>query len=73
MKAFPVVFASLFLVKAIVGQTANDAVSRTWITDVTIVSPERLDRVGTGSVLIEGDRIVRVERKQAGRSQRVRR
>ncbi len=36
--------------------------SRTWIADVTLVSPEKLDRVEIGSVLIENDRIVRVER-----------
>ncbi len=67
MKAYAVLFASLFVVKAIVGQTVDDAVSRTWITDVTIVSPERLDRVSTGSVLIEDDRIVRVDRKTGGK------
>jgi imidazolonepropionase-like amidohydrolase len=67
MRVFAVLFASLFVVKAIAGQTADDAVGRTWITDVTIVSPERLDRVSTGSVLIEGDRIVRVERKAGGK------
>jgi imidazolonepropionase-like amidohydrolase len=37
---------------------------RTWIADVTIVSPEKLDHVETGSVLIENDRIARVERKK---------
>jgi imidazolonepropionase-like amidohydrolase len=35
---------------------------QTWITNVRLVSPERLDRIATGSVLIEGSRIVRVER-----------
>jgi imidazolonepropionase-like amidohydrolase len=64
MKVFAIFFASLFFVTAIVAQTANEAVSRTWITDVTIVSPERLDRVQTGSVLIEDGRIVRVERRR---------
>src|SRR5215467_13686533 len=67
MKLFAVLFASIFLEMTAAGQTADDAVSRTWITDVTIVSPERLDHVSSGSVLIEGDRIVRVERKQRGK------
>ena len=38
------------------------AQTRTWITDVTIVSPERLDRIAKGSVLIENGVIVRVDR-----------
>ncbi len=47
---------------------ANPRVARaqnagpTWITDVTIVSPEKLDQVERGSVLIENGRIVRVVR-----------
>jgi imidazolonepropionase-like amidohydrolase len=64
MKGFAVFFASLFLVTAVAGQTANEAEGRTWITDVTIVSPERLDHVETGSVLIEDGRIVRVDRRR---------
>lgn len=43
----------------------GQAPERTWITDVSIVSPERLDRVETGNVLIENDRIVRVDRTKA--------
>ncbi|NHZ38772.1 amidohydrolase family protein [Massilia aquatica] len=35
---------------------------KTWIANVKLVSPERLDRIETGSVLIEGGRIARVER-----------
>jgi len=41
---------------------AADEANRIWITDVTIISPESLDHVGKGSVLIENGRIVRVER-----------
>jgi imidazolonepropionase-like amidohydrolase len=66
-KIFAVVFASLFPVLALAGQTSKQAASRTWITDVTIISPENLDHIGTGSVLIEGGRIVRVERKQGAK------
>lgn len=36
--------------------------AQTWITNVKLVSPEKLDRIETGSVLIEDERIVRVER-----------
>jgi imidazolonepropionase-like amidohydrolase len=38
---------------------------QTWITNVRLVSPEKLDRIEAGSVLIEDDRIVRVERDAA--------
>jgi imidazolonepropionase-like amidohydrolase len=37
--------------------------SRIWITDVTVVSPENLAELAKGSVLIENERIARVERK----------
>jgi imidazolonepropionase-like amidohydrolase len=65
MKIFTVLVLSVFAVAAVDGQTSTEAVNRTWITDVTIISPDRLDRVETGSVLIEDGRIVRVERRQA--------
>jgi imidazolonepropionase-like amidohydrolase len=41
---------------------AAEAPSRTWISGVSIVSPERLDRIETGNVLIEGGRIALVDR-----------
>jgi imidazolonepropionase-like amidohydrolase len=47
---------------------AAQAPARTWITDVTIISPEQLDRIERGSVLIENDRIVRVERKKGAKA-----
>jgi hypothetical protein len=40
----------------------GQAPARTWITDVTIVSPEQLDHIQRGNVLIEGGRIVQVDR-----------
>jgi len=67
MMKIAVLFVSFFSVGAVAGQTSKHAVSRTWITDVTIVSPENLDHIGTGSVLIEDGRIVRVERKQGAK------
>jgi hypothetical protein len=36
--------------------------NRTWITDVTIISPENLAHIERGSVLIENGRIVRIYR-----------
>jgi imidazolonepropionase-like amidohydrolase len=48
---------------ATIAQTAlKEAPDRIWIADVTIVSPERLDQIEKGSVLIENGRIARVER-----------
>jgi imidazolonepropionase-like amidohydrolase len=46
----------------------SQAADRTWITDVTIISPENLDRIVKGSVLIEDGRIVSVERNRAAKS-----
>ncbi|HEY8023138.1 MAG TPA: amidohydrolase family protein [Burkholderiaceae bacterium] len=43
------------------------AADRTWITDVTIVSPENLAHIEKGSVLIEDGNIVKVARGAAGK------
>jgi imidazolonepropionase-like amidohydrolase len=64
MKIFAVVFALLFPVAAFADSTSNQKANRIWITDVTIISPENLNRIEKGSVLIEGDRIASVERKK---------
>jgi hypothetical protein len=64
IKALTIFFAGFVSVTIIAAQSPNEAGGKTWITDVTIVSPERLDRVQTGSVLIEDGHIVRVERRQ---------
>jgi imidazolonepropionase-like amidohydrolase len=64
MGVFSSVLVLLFAVAAFAGPASNDPVSRRiWITDVTIVSPENLAHLERGSVLIENERIVRVERK----------
>jgi imidazolonepropionase-like amidohydrolase len=60
-------FASLFSVVAVAGRDSNQAASRKWITEVTIISPEKLDHVEIGSVLIENGRIVRVERRKGAK------
>jgi imidazolonepropionase-like amidohydrolase len=72
---FAIFFVSLFSVadlagqgsKQVADQSTSPAANRIWISDVTIVSPERLDHIGTGSVLIEDGRIVRVDRKQGAK------
>ena len=64
MRVFSFVLELLFAVAAFAGPASNDPVPRRiWITDVTIVSPENLAHLDRGSVLIENERIVRVERK----------
>ncbi len=83
MKRFAILFVMLFVAAGLAGQTSKQAVNgtaanrttanQTWIADVTIVSPENLDHVGKGSVLIEDDRIVRVERRQGRRDLRAQR
>jgi hypothetical protein len=63
MRRFIITFAAFFSLLGCVSSALSQETSRTWINDVTIVSPESLDRITTGSVLIENQRIVRVERK----------
>jgi imidazolonepropionase-like amidohydrolase len=66
MKVFAIIFwVSLFSVGATADSRSDQAASRTWITDVTIISPENLDHIETGCVLIENGRIVSVERRKA--------
>jgi len=49
------------------GSSPNQPPNRIWITDATIISPENLENVAVGSVLIENGRIVRVEHRQHAR------
>src|SRR5580693_5556155 len=57
-------FLFTFLLPAVtIAQSSPDqALDRTWITDVRIISPEKIDHIEKGSVLIENGRIVRVNR-----------
>lgn len=59
------VLASFLLAMVVAGSACGQTANPTWITDVTIISPENLDHIGTGSVLIEDGRIARVDRGQA--------
>ena len=55
MKSIYLALSLLICVQASAGQ-------QTWITNVKLVSPEKLNRIASGSVLLEDERIVRVER-----------
>jgi hypothetical protein len=55
-------------VVAVAASSSNQSASRIWITDVTIISPENLDNVAVGSVLIDNGRIIRVERTRHART-----
>ncbi len=59
---FSSVLASFLSAIVVAGSACGQAVNRTWITDVTIISPEDLDHIATGSVLIENGLIARVDR-----------
>jgi len=62
MKFFAVVLTLLSSVAAFAGSASTQGASRIWITDVTIISPENLDHIAEGNVLIEDGRIVSLER-----------
>jgi hypothetical protein len=62
MKLFAVEFVLLSSVAALAGSASNQGAGQIWITDVTIISPENLDHIAEGNVLIEGGRIVSVGR-----------
>jgi imidazolonepropionase-like amidohydrolase len=61
MKTFAVLLTLLFSVPTFAGSEAHQSANRIWITDVFIVSPEKLDHIEKGSVLIDNGRITRVE------------
>jgi len=68
MKFFSLVLALLFPVGVSASPASNEPAPRAiWITDVTIISPENLAHVDSGSVLVENGRIARVERKVGSR------
>ncbi|HEX5243391.1 MAG TPA: amidohydrolase family protein [Tepidisphaeraceae bacterium] len=63
-----VFLALLFCCIAAPAVASHRDAGRIWISDVTIISPENLDHIGVGSVLIDDGRIVRVERGTAARA-----
>ena len=63
MMFFSLVLALLFSIAASAGPATDEPFPpRIWITDITIVSPENLAHVASGSVLIENGRIARIEK-----------
>jgi imidazolonepropionase-like amidohydrolase len=62
MRSAALWFALLSSAIAFAGSSSQQATGRYWIADVTIISPEHLDDLFTGNVLIENGRIVRIER-----------
>ena len=67
MKTSVVALSLLFSVLACADTGSNQNANPVWITDVIIISPESLDHIEKGSVLIENGRIARVERNQRGK------
>ena len=68
MKFFIAVLGLVLLSVALAGSASGQQrVSRTWIRNVMIISPENLGHVAEGSVLIEDGRIVSVERRKRSR------
>jgi len=68
MKIFAITIASFLPVAAIAQAARNQAPDRTWITNVNIVSPQKLGHIEKGSVLIESGRMVSVQRRKERRS-----
>ncbi len=63
MMFFSLVLALLFSITASAGPASDEpSRQRIWITDVTILSPENLAHVASGSVLVENGRIARIEK-----------
>lgn len=63
MKFFTLMLGLLLSIVTLAGSASSQPVpSRIWITDVTIISPENLDHIAEGNVLIENGRIASVER-----------
>jgi imidazolonepropionase-like amidohydrolase len=65
LKILAITLAFLLPVAAPAQAAPKQAADRTWIRDVTIISPENLDHLVEGNVLIENGRIVSVERGRA--------
>jgi Amidohydrolase family len=67
MKRLTTLFILLISVVAFGASGSKPDSDRIWITGATIVSPENLDHIEKGDVLLEDGRIVRVQRTQAAR------
>jgi imidazolonepropionase-like amidohydrolase len=68
MQRYVVLCALLVSFLAFRDSRSNSKADRVWITDVFIVSPENLDHIEKGSVLIEDGRIAKVERNATAKA-----
>jgi imidazolonepropionase-like amidohydrolase len=68
MKRLATLITLLISVAAFAGSGPTPEPDRIWITDAIIISPENLDHIEKGSVLIEDGRIARVERTQKAKT-----
>jgi imidazolonepropionase-like amidohydrolase len=64
MKRLATVLTVLISVVAFAGSGSKAGPDRVWISDATIISPENLERIEKGNVLVEDGHIARVERMQ---------
>jgi imidazolonepropionase-like amidohydrolase len=64
MKTLGILFALVVSGVAFAASDPKPKPDRVWIIDAVIISPENLDHIEKGSVLIEDGRIARVERTQ---------
>jgi imidazolonepropionase-like amidohydrolase len=63
------VLCTLFLTALVSAYSQSSSeMNRQWITDVYIISPENLDHIEKGNVLIENGRIARVERNRKAKT-----
>ncbi|HET6179978.1 MAG TPA: hypothetical protein VFE61_23860 [Candidatus Sulfotelmatobacter sp.] len=63
MKIFACLFTLLFTAP-VLAYGPDQASDRVWLTNVVIIAAENLGHIEKGSVLIENERIARVERNQ---------
>jgi imidazolonepropionase-like amidohydrolase len=64
MKGLATRFALLISAAAVASSASKPQPERIWITDAIIISPENLDHIENGSVLMEDGRIARIDRTQ---------
>jgi len=66
MRRFAWLIAFLFVAVCVLSGTAfAQQPTQTWITNVTILSPENLDHPAVATVILENDRILRIDRTAA--------
>ena len=64
MNTLATLFTLFLSVIALASSASKPEAGRIWIANATIISPESIDHIEKGSVLIENGRITRVERNQ---------